>query len=73
MDHPLVLRNPELLKATINGIFKTRGVATGGGGGEGTGGHGPSTSIFEPNEVQQFQFQISGIFLFTGFQKLYGP
>ena len=71
MDHPLVLRNPELLKAKINAIFKTRGVAT--GGGEGTGGHGPSTSISEPNEVQQFQFQISGIFLFTGVQKLYRP
>ena len=31
MDHPLVLRNPRLLKAKINGIFKTRGLATGGG------------------------------------------
>ena len=37
-----------------------RGVATGG-------------SISEPNKVQQFQFQTSGILLFMGIQNLYGP
>ena len=31
------------------------------------------TSIFEPNKVQQFQFQTSVILLFMGVQKLYGP
>ena len=43
------------------------GVATGG-----PGVHGPTTSISEPNKVQQFQFQTSGMLLFTGIQKLYG-
>ena len=33
----------------------------------------PSTSIFEPNKVQQFQFQTSGIMLLMGVQKLYRP
>ena len=33
----------------------------------------PPTSISEPNKVHQFQFQASGIFLFTCVQKLYGP
>ena len=32
-----------------------------------------STSISEPNKVQQFQFETSGILLFTGVQKLCGP
>ena len=55
-----------------------KGVATkgGGGGGEdkvGARGPWPPTSISEPNKVQQFQFQTSGILLFTGVQKLYGP
>ena len=27
----------------------------------------------EPNKVQKFQFQTSGILLFTNVQKLYGP
>ena len=45
------------------------GVATGGTG----GGHDPPTSISEPNKVQQFHFQTSGIFLFTSVQKLHGP
>ena len=54
-----------------------RGAATGGPGGPGgPGGQGamaPSTLIFEPNKVQQFQFQTSGIMLFMGVHKLYGP
>ena len=33
----------------------------------------PSTSISQPNKVQQFQFQTSEILLFTGIQKSYGP
>ena len=45
-----------------------RGVATGG-----TRGPWPPTSISELNKVQQFHFQKSGILLFTGIQKLYGP
>ena len=31
------------------------------------------TSVSEPNKVQKFQFQTSGILLFTDVQKLYGP
>ena len=31
------------------------------------------TPISEANKVYQFQFQISGIFLFTGVHKLYRP
>ena len=31
--------------------------------------HGPSTSISEPNKVQRFQLQTSGILLFTSVQK----
>ena len=31
------------------------------------------TSISESSKVQQFKFQISGILLFTGVQKLCGP
>ena len=31
------------------------------------------TSISKPNKVQKFQFQTSGILLFTDVQKLYGP
>ena len=37
------------------------------------GDHGLPTSISEPKKVQQFQFQTSGMLLFTGVQKLYGP
>ena len=38
------------------------------------GGHAPPLiSNFEPNKVQQFLFQTSGILLLTGLQKLYGP
>ena len=37
------------------------------------GAMAPSTLIFEPNKVQQFQFQTSGIMLFMGVHKLYGP
>ena len=44
-----------------------------GGVGEGARGPWSHTSISEPNKVQQFQFQTSGILLFTGVQKLYGP
>ena len=33
----------------------------------------PPSSFFKPNKVQQFQFQISGILLSTGVQKLYEP
>ena len=48
----------------------TRGVAT--GRPEDGGGHGPSTSISEPNKVQKFQFQKSEILLFTDdVQKLF--
>ena len=41
-------------------------------------GHSPNyththTSIFEPNKIQNFQFQTSGILSFTNVQKLYGP
>ena len=32
----------------------------------------PPTSISESSKVQQFKFQISGILLFTGVQKLCG-
>ena len=39
----------------------------------GQGGQGPPTSISGPSKVQQFQFQTSEVFLFTGVQKLYGP
>ena len=31
------------------------------------------SSISEPNKVQQIQFQTSGVLLFIGVQKLYGP
>ena len=34
--------------------------------------HDPSSSVSEPNKAQQFQFQ-TGILLFTGAPKLYGP
>ena len=37
------------------------------------GDHGPPTSISQSNKVQQFQFQTSGILLFMGVKKLYGP
>ena len=49
----------------------------GGGAGAGAGGRGghapppPPTSISEPNKVQKFQFQTSGMLLFTDVQ--YGP
>ena len=33
----------------------------------------PPISISQPKKVQQLQFQILGILLFTGVQKLYGP
>ena len=33
----------------------------------------PPTSISEPNKVRKFQFETSGISLFTDVQKLYGP
>ena len=33
----------------------------------------PPTSFSKPNKVQQFQFQTSGILLFMGVKKLYGP
>ena len=49
----------------------TTGISTGGGEG-GQGGH-PSNWISEPNTVQQFQFQTSGMLLFMGVQTLYGP
>ena len=39
----------------------------GGGGGAGL------TSTPEPKKVQKFQFQTSGMLLFTDVQKLYGP
>ena len=39
----------------------------------GLGGHGSLTLISEPKQVQQFQFQTSGVFLFTGVQEIYGP
>ena len=42
------------------------------GGGEGAMAPHPN-SIFEPKNVQEFQFQKSGILDFTGVQKLYGP
>ena len=61
----------------------------GGGGGGGGGGKVCAThthtqthththththsSISEPNKVQQIQFQTSGVLLFIGVQKLYGP
>ena len=45
-----------------------RGVVTGR-----AGGHGSLTLISEPKKVQQFQFQTSGVFLFTGVQEIYGP
>ena len=32
----------------------------------GQGAMAPPTSIFEPNKVQEFQFQTSGILLFMG-------
>ena len=54
----------------MQNIFSNRGVATGGGW---QGAMPRPTSISEPNKVQQFQFQTSGILLFTGFQKLYKP
>ena len=52
----------------MNNRLYYRGVATG-------GPEGPcsSASNSEPNKVQQFPFQISGILLLTGVQKLYGP
>ena len=51
----------------------TTGISTGGGeDGGGQGGH-PSNWISEPNRVQQFQFQTSGMLLFMGVQTLYGP
>ena len=54
-----------------------RGVATGGGGagvlllggGWGLGCYGPPTSLSESNKVQEFQFQTSGILLFTSVLK----
>ena len=49
------------------------GVSIGGRGSGGLGGLWPPTSIFKPSKVQQFQFQMSGIQLFIGVQKLYGP
>ena len=33
----------------------------------------PPTSISEPNKVRKFQFETSGILIFTDVQKLYGP
>ena len=50
---------------------QARGIVNGG-----PGCHQPPThptSISELNKVQKFQFQISGILLFLGVQKLYGP
>ena len=55
-------------KSYLHITIKTRGVAT-----VGPGGHGPPTSSFEPKKVQQFQFQTSGVLLYTGVQKLYEP
>ena len=49
-------------------FWKSRGVVTRGGGGRVV--MAPST---EPNKVQQFHFQTSGILVFTGVQKLYEP
>ena len=49
----------------------TTGIST--GGGEGVAGRHPSNWISEPNKVQQFQFQTSGMLLFVGVQKLCGP
>ena len=43
------------------------------GGGADPEGTWPPTSISESTEVDQFQFQASGIFLFTCVQRLYGP
>ena len=33
----------------------------------------PPTSISKPNKVEEVRFQTSGILLFRGIQKLYGP
>ena len=33
----------------------------------------PPTSISEPNKVRKFQFETSGILIFTDVQTLYGP
>ena len=52
---------------------RVRGIATGGRGEGAAEGHCPSTSISELNNVQQFQFQISKILVFTSIQKLFGP
>ena len=59
-----------LLTCNYRGIA-TRGKGRRGGGGQ--DGHGPPNSISEPNKVQKFQFQTSGILLFTDVQKLYRP
>ena len=52
-------------------IIQGRSYWGGGGGGRGYIVHPPS--IFELNKFQQVQFKTSGILLFTGVQKLYGP
>ena len=56
-------------------LASAQDVATGGGGAVGSGGQGchAPPSIFEQNQVQQFQFQTSEILLLTAVQKLYGP
>ena len=57
---------------TDNGSEVYTGRSHQGRGKEGWAG-GPWTSISEPDRIQQFQFQISEILLFTDVQKLYGP
>ena len=52
----------------MNSCLHFRGVATWGGGGGrgGQRGHEPPTSFSEPEKIQKFQFQTSGILLFMG-------
>ena len=50
-----------------------RGVAIGEGMRRARRTMAPPTSISKPNKVEEVRFQTSGILLFRGIQKLYGP
>ena len=67
MDHPLVLRNPELLKAKINGIFKTRGVATGEGGRVQVA-MAPPLQFLNQTRSNSFSFKYQGYFFLRVFR-----
>ena len=50
-----------------------RGVAIGEGMRRARRTMAPPNSISKPNKVEEVRFQTSGILLFRGIQKLYGP